>query len=59
MRDFIRQQQEAAEHNAWFDRQVRVGLDSANAGDVLPSDEVESEAATWRGEMQRKLNAAI
>lgn len=59
MRDFIRQQQEAADHNAWFDRQVKVGLDSANAGDVLSSDEVESEAATWRAEMQRKLNAAI
>lgn len=37
MRDFVRQQEEAAAHDAWFRRQVQIGLDSANAGDVIPA----------------------
>ncbi|WP_416137206.1 CopG family ribbon-helix-helix protein [Halomonas sp. HK25] len=58
MRDFVRQQQEAAEHDAWFRRQVQVGLDSANAGDVISADEVEAEAAAWRAATQRKLTGS-
>lgn len=27
LRDFVRQQQEAAEHDAWFRHQVQIGLD--------------------------------
>lgn len=48
MRDFVRQQQEAAEHDAWVRRRVQAGLDSANAGDLIPAEEVEAEAAAWR-----------
>jgi predicted transcriptional regulator len=55
MRDFVRQQQEAAEHDAWFRRQVQIGLDAANAGDLVPAEEVEAEAATWRAETRRKM----
>lgn len=55
MRDFVRQQQDAAEHDAWFRRQVQAGLDAANAGDVIAAEEVESEATAWRAEMRRKL----
>lgn len=58
MRDFVRQQQEAAEHDAWLRRQVQMGLDSANAGELLSSEEVEAEAAAWRAEMRRKLDNA-
>lgn len=58
MRDFVRQQQEAAAHDAWFRRQVQVGLDSANAGDLIPSEEVEAEAAAWRAETRRKMASA-
>ena len=54
MRDFVGQQQESAEHDAWFRRQVQIGLDSANAGDVIPADEVEAEAAAWRAETRQK-----
>lgn len=57
MRDFVRQQQEAAEHDAWLRRQVQMGLDSANAGELLSSEEVEAEAAAWRAEMRRKLDS--
>lgn len=57
MRDFVRQQQEAAEHDAWLRRQVQMGLDSANAGELLSSEEVEAEAAAWRAEIRRKLDS--
>ncbi len=59
MRDYVRQQQEATEHDAWFRRQVQDGLDSANAGDVIPADEVEAEAAAWRAETRRKLSDSV
>lgn len=55
MRDFVRQQKEAAAHDAWFRRQVQIGLDSANAGDVIPAAEVEAEAEAWRAETRRKM----
>jgi predicted transcriptional regulator len=58
MRDYVRQQQEAAEHDAWLRRQVQMGLDSANAGELLSGEEVEAEAAAWRAEMRRKLDNA-
>ncbi|MAE23099.1 hypothetical protein DBO86_13000 [Pseudomonas indoloxydans] len=58
MRDFVRQQQEAAEHDVWLRRQVQMGLDSANAGELLSNEEVEAEAAAWRAEMRRKLDSA-
>lgn len=55
MRDYVKQQQDAAEHDAWFRNQVQIGLDSANAGDLIPSEEVEAEAAAWRAETRRKM----
>lgn len=48
MRDYVRQQQDSAEHDAWFRRQVQAGQDAANAGDLLPAEEVEAEATAWR-----------
>lgn len=59
MRDFVRQQQEAAEHDTWFRRQVQVGLDSANAGRLVAAEEVEAEFATRRDETRRKLQAKM
>jgi predicted transcriptional regulator len=55
MRDFVRQQQAVAEHDAWFHRQVQTGLDAAKAGDVVPAEEVEAEAAAWRAAIRRKM----
>ena len=58
LRDFMREyvrEQEAAEHDEWFRQQVQVGLDSANAGDVIPAAEVEAEAEAWRAETRRKM----
>lgn len=58
MREFVRQQQEAAEHDAWFRRQVQIGLDSANAGNLIPAAEVEAKFAAKRAATRRRLNAA-
>lgn len=59
MRDFVRQQQEAAAHEAWFRQQVQIGLDSANAGDLIPAEEVEAEAVAWRAETRRKMANSV
>ena len=58
MRDFVRQQQEAADHESWFRRQVQTGIDAANAGDVVSAEDVEAEAAAWRAKMRRELAQA-
>lgn len=55
MRDFVKQQQEATAHDAWFRREVQIGLDAANAGKVVSAEEVEAEAAAWRAETRRKM----
>ena len=57
MRDFVKQQQDAAEHDAWFRRQVQAGLDSAKAGRLVSADDVEAEFADRRAETRRKLQA--
>lgn len=57
MREFVQRQQEAAEHDAWFRRQVQVGLDSANAGNLVPADEVEAKFAARRAATRRRLDA--
>lgn len=41
-------QQKAAGHDAWFRRQVQAGLDSANAGKLIPAAEVEARFAEKR-----------
>ena len=47
---------EVAEHDAWFQRAVRAGLDSANAGELIAAEDVEAEAATWRAERRSKVS---
>lgn len=57
MRAFVQQQAEDANHDAWFRRQVEIGRDSANAGNLTPASEVEAEFAARRAATQRKLAA--
>lgn len=52
MRDFVHQQQEAAEYDTWFRREVQKGIAAANAGDMIPHEEVEAEAAAWRARLR-------
>jgi len=58
MREFVQQQQEAAAHDAWFRRQVQIGLDSANAGNLIPAAEVEAKFAAKRAGTRRRLEAS-
>ena len=58
MRDFVRQQQEAEQHDAWFRQQVQSGLNSANAGNLIPAAEVEAKFAAKREATRRRLEAA-
>ena len=41
---------QAAEHDAWFQRAVQAGIDSANAGELIAAEDVEAEAVAWRAE---------
>lgn len=50
-------QQKAVEHDAWFQRQVQAGLDSANAGRLIPAAEVEARFAEKRAATRRRLKA--
>lgn len=50
-----RQAELAAEYDTWFREQVQIGLDSANAGRLIPNEEVEAEARARRQETRRKL----
>jgi len=58
MREFVQQQQEAAEHDAWFRHQVQVGIDSANSGNLVPAAEVEAKFAARRAATRRRLEAS-
>ena len=58
MREFVQQQQEAAAHDAWLRRQVQIGLDSANAGNLIPAAEVEAKFAAKRAATRRRLEAS-
>ncbi len=57
MREFVRQQQDIAEHDVWFRREVQIGLDAANAGPLISADEVETECAARREKTRRTLEA--
>jgi len=47
------------DYDAWFRREVQIGLDQANAGMLIPGEEIEAEAALWRAQMQRKMADAV
>lgn len=55
MREYVKEQREAAEYDAWFRREAQIGLDQAKAGMLIPGEEVEAEAERWREQARRKL----
>ena len=57
MRDFVKQQQEAASYDAWYQKQVKIGLDEANAGQLVPQEEVKSRFEAKRESLLAKLAA--
>ena len=54
---FIRQRREAEDHDAWFRRQVRTGLSSANAVSLVSNEKVEAMFTARRAATRRKLQA--
>lgn len=56
MRDFVRRQEKTDEHDVWFRAAVQEGLEAADAGDVVPAEDVEAEAVAWRAEIRRRLS---
>ena len=58
MREFVQKQQAVAEHDAWFRRQVQAGLDSADAGRLVPATEVEARFGARRAATRRRLEAS-
>ena len=57
MREFVQQQLMVADHEQWFRQQVQAGMDSANAGNLIPSADVEAKFATRRAITRRKLES--
>jgi len=55
MRDYVKRQQEAADDDAWFRRQVQIGIDQANAGQLIPAEEAEAEFVARRAATLQKL----
>lgn len=58
MREYVREQQEAAAHDNWFRREVQAGINAADAGNVISAEKVEADAAEWRDRMDKKLNGS-
>ena len=57
MRDYVQQQREATEYDAWFRRKVQAALDSASAGNLVPAAEVEAKFAARRAATRRRLES--
>ena len=55
MQDYVETQRTDAEYERWFQRQVQIGIDAADAGYLIPADDVEAEFAALRTAAQRKL----
>ncbi|SDN32278.1 hypothetical protein SAMN05216360_107185 [Methylobacterium phyllostachyos] len=58
MQAYVQQQRDETEHEAWFRRQVQIGLDSAQSGRVISAEDVEARFAAKRAATQRRLDAA-
>ena len=55
MQDYIETRRTDSEYAQWFRRQVQIGIDAADAGELIPAEEVEAEFAALRDASQRKL----
>jgi predicted transcriptional regulator len=57
VREFIEAESDP-DYNEWFRRQVQIGLDSLEAGEGIPGEEVEAEFKALREETLRKLGGS-
>lgn len=58
MRDYVRQQKEASEYDAWLRAKVQQSQTSANAGNLISAVEVEAKFAALRAATRRRIEAA-
>lgn len=58
MRSYVAGEREAAEYDTWFREQVQIGLDSANAGRLIPHEEVTAKFAARRAATRQRLAAS-
>lgn len=58
MRDYVKQQQEAAEYDAWLHAKVERSRASADAGNLVPAADVEARFAARRAATRRRLEAS-
>lgn len=49
---------QAAEHDSWFRRAVRAGIESGNADELIAAEDVENEAVAWRAETRSKMSGS-
>lgn len=59
MRETIAKQQEEAEYDAWFRAKVGRAIASADAGNLIPQEEVEREFAEWRAAALREIEEEV
>jgi predicted transcriptional regulator len=55
MQDFVETQRTDAEYEQWFRRQVEIGIEDADAGNLLPAEDVEAEFAALRAASYKDL----
>jgi len=55
MQDYIETQRTDSEYEQWFRRQVQIGIEDADAGNVIPAEEVEAEFMALRAASQKNL----
>jgi hypothetical protein len=48
-----------AAYEAWFRRQVQMGIDALNAGDVVTAEEAEAEAEAWCAATLRRMRRMV
>ncbi|MBO3036853.1 hypothetical protein J4764_09370 [Burkholderia pseudomallei] len=58
MRDYVKQQLEAIEYDAWLRAKVERSRVSADIGNLVPAAEVDNEFAARRAATRRRLDAA-
>ncbi len=58
MRDYVMSQSPSADYDLWFGGQVQAGLDSADAGRLIPGDDIEAEFAARRQATLRKTDGS-
>ena len=56
MREVVRQQEDSEEYERWFRDRVQRAVDSANAGNLIPGEEVETAFAARRAALRRRLD---